>query len=420
MPGNKRLIRTLCFIALSGGLPVAPVLAQAASPQIRFITLDEAQSQAAAATQKNLGRFGIDAAKYHRQAAQADYFPKIDATFLNMHFNKLLGQQFELFNRQRALPLFGKNMTAFAFTVTQPVTPLLQVHQAVNIARADEEIAKAKADALAAQIAANVQQAYFGLLIAQRQQTVAATKVRMLESRSQIASTVAVMVGNTTGRQTVLLEANKELVAATDEVTELTRSLNALIGLPADTKLGLAVPEPAAETISLPQVTQQAVANSPEVIEAEQTVVKAKAASKLSKLEYIPSVAVVGGYFNQPQAVIPALPQDFSFLGFMATYTLFDFGKREKTVSERSAQVSMAEANLTLVQAKVAAGAQKAYLELERSRKIRDLTRRLAVSDPEMATDDPIARAKAEVEMFQAEMEYRTTFAQLKRIMDGR
>jgi outer membrane protein TolC len=420
MPGNNRLNRTLCFIALSGLLPVTPAAAQATSPQIQLITLDEAQSQAAATTQKNLGQFGVDAAKYHRQAAQADYFPKLDASFLNMHFNKFLGQQFQLINRQVALPLFGKNMTAIAFTVTQPVTPLLQVHQAVNIARADEEIAKAKADALSAQIAANVEQAYFGLLIAQRQQTVAATKVRMLESGSQVASTVAMTIGNTTERQTAFLEANKELVAATDEVTERTHSLNTLIGLPADTKLVLAIPEPATETISLPQVTQQAVANSPEVVEAAQTVVKAKAASKLSKLEYIPSVAVVGGYFNQPQAVLPALPQDFSFLGFIATYTLFDFGKREKTVSERSAQVSMAEANLTLVQAKVAAGAQKAYLDLERSRKIRDLTRRLAVSRPEMATDDPVGRAKAEVEMFQAEMEYRTAFAQLKRIMDGR
>jgi outer membrane protein TolC len=129
----------------------------------------------------------------------------------------------------------------------------------------------------------------------------------------------------------------------------------ALIGFAPDTRLILAMPEPAAETISLTQATQQAVTNSPEVVEAEQTLVKAKAASRLSKLEYIPAVAVTGGYVNQPQPAIPLLPNDFSFIGAIATFNIFDFGKREKTVSERNTQVELAEANVAMVKSKVAA-----------------------------------------------------------------
>jgi outer membrane protein TolC len=417
---NTKILRTVCCIAFAGVLPITEAVAHDTSPGVRLITLDDAQAQAAAATMKNLGRLGIDAAKYHRQAAQADYFPKIDASFLNLHYNKFMGQRLQLFRRDASLPLFGKDETAVVFTVIQPVTPLLQVHQAVNVARADEEIAKAKADALTSQIAANVEHAYFALLIAQRKQTVAETKLKFLEGRSQLASTIAMPVGNTMEHKAALIEASKELETANNEVTQLTQSLNALMGLPADTKLELVAPEPATETVSLPQATQQAVANSPEVVEAEQTVVKAKAASKLSKLEYIPAVAVIGGYLNQPQPVLPLLPNDFSFIGVTATYTIFDFGKREKTMSERNTQVSMAEANLTLVQAKVAAGVQKAFLDLQRTRKIRDLTRQLAVSYQEVAMDNASARAKAESEMFQAEMDYRGAYAQLKRLIDGR
>jgi outer membrane protein TolC len=417
---NTKILRTVCFIAFAGVLPITEAVAQDTSPGVRLITLDDAQAQAAAATMKNLGRLGIDAAKYHRQAAQADYFPKIDASFLNLHYNKFMGQRLQLFRRDASLPLLEKDETAVVFTVIQPVTPLLQVHQAVNVARADEEIAKAKADALTSQIAANVEHAYFALLIAQRKQTVAETKLKFLEGRSQLASTIAMPVGNTMEHKAALIEASKELETANNEVTQLTQSLNALMGLPADTKLELVAPEPATETVSLPQATQQAVANSPEVVEAEQTVVKAKAASKLSKLEYIPAVAVIGGYLNQPQPVLPLLPNDFSFIGVTATYTIFDFGKREKTMSERNTQVSMAEANLTLVQAKVAAGVQKAFLDLQRTRKIRDLTRQLAVSYQEVAMDNTSARAKADVEMFQAEMDYRSAYAQLKRLIDGR
>jgi outer membrane protein TolC len=105
-----------------------------------------------------------------------------------------------------------------------------------------------------------------------------------------------------------MLEASKELVAAESEADELTESLNALVGFAPKTKLILAIPEPAIETISLSEVTQRAVANSPEVVEAEETLVKARAAQRLSRLDYVPGVALVGGYVNQPQPVFPLLP----------------------------------------------------------------------------------------------------------------
>jgi hypothetical protein len=59
-------------------------------------------------------------------------------------------------------------------------------------------------------------------------------------------------------------------------------------------------------------------------------------------------------------------------------------------------------------------------MDLERTRKIRDLTRQLAVSYQQTSLDNTSARAKAEAEMFQAEMDYRSAYTQLKRIVDGR
>jgi outer membrane protein TolC len=123
---------------------------------------------------------------------------------------------------------------------------------------------------------------------------------------------------------------------------------------------------------------------------------------------------------NQPQAVIPALPSDFSFIGFTATFNIFDFGKREKTISERHAQVEMAEAGVAMTKTKIAATVQKSFLDLQRTQKLRDLTRRLAAGYEEAALENSPARAAAEVEMFQAEMDYRSALTQLKRLMDGR
>src|SRR5262249_48661129 len=157
---------------------------------------------------------GIDAARHHRQATQADYFPKLGADFVNLHYNKFMGETIQLADRNAAVPLFGKDWTAVVLTVVQPVTQLLQVRQAVNVARADEEIAKAKGAQMASQISENVERAYFALLIAQRHRLVAEKKVERLGGGSQLASTVAMPVGKTMESQTVLVEATKELVAA--------------------------------------------------------------------------------------------------------------------------------------------------------------------------------------------------------------
>jgi outer membrane protein TolC len=114
------------------------------------------------------------------------------------------------------------------------------------------------------------------------------------------------------------------------------------------------------------------------------------------------------------------LPGDFSFIGFNATFNIFDFGKREKTISERHAQVAMAEAGVAMTKTKVASTVQKSFLDLQRTQKLRDLTRRLAAGYEEAGLENSAPRAAAEVEMFQAEMDYRSALTQLKRLMDGR
>jgi hypothetical protein len=84
----------------------------------------------------------------------------------------------------------------------------------------------------------------------------------------------------------------------------------------------------------------------------------------------------------------------------------------------------MAEANLGLVRAKVAASTQKASLDVQRTRRILELTRRVASMYRAMPADYQTAslevtasRAGAEGEMFQAELDYRLACAEFKRAL---
>ena len=398
-----------------------------APADVRRITLDEAQ-QLAGGTSNPLVRLAelqVRVAKEHRLGVQSLYFPNISGQLENLHFNKNTGPVLTLDRLGKTVPvdIIGKNQTAYNFSAVQPLTPLFAVHQLVKIARADENIARAKAGMPVAETASKVEKNYFELLIADRELVSAeadSKKIRMKwlsASNSGAPSISSEQLKDING-------AEKAVVVASSKVKELTASLNEALGLPAETKLELVPPEPFVEDTSLEEAVDTAAAANAAVIEAEQTAVKARAGSTLSKMQYFPSVAIIGGYTNQ-NALKVILPRDFSYVGFMATYTVFDFGKRERGVKESNAQAEMAEMAVPLTKAKVTAEVKSSYFELERSRKLSQLARRMVsagqVVEASFQSDNPEVepeQAKMEADMFRSELEYRQAYARLKNLMD--
>jgi len=398
----------------------------------RRITLEEVKQQSAGPTNPRvrLGQLQVEAAKQHRLAAESDYFPKLGSTLANFHFNKFMGQ---LINVQRpivggtatlTLPLVGKDQTLVAATATQPVTPLFKLHEVVNLARADERIAIAKAG-LPVDTSSLLEENYYRLLVAQRQLASAQAEADRVTGMKLIASTSVSSLGSSKSEQEIY-EAANGLATATASVRELTTSLNAALGWPLETELELAPPDLPFEDISLQEATDKALSTNPEVIEAEQNVAKARAASRLAKLDYIPDVAVLGGYAYNDNA-LPLLPRDFSFIGLIGSYTLFDFGKRQHTIKERNAQVEMAETALQLTKAKVTDSVKKSSFDLERSRQLSELRHRLAstielqrVKSGGESPDLTAAHAKAEAQMYESDLEYIQALSRLKELMGVR
>jgi outer membrane protein len=399
------------------------------TPEVRRITLDEAQQMAGGASNPlvRLAELQVRVAKEHRLGVQSMYFPNIGGQLENLHFNKNTGPVLSLDRLGVAIPvdIIAKNQTAFNFSAIQPVTPLFAVHQLVKIARSDETIARAKAGAPAAETARKVETNYFGLMIAQKELVSAEAESRKIQVKWLSASSSGAP-SVSTQQETDMIGAEKEVMLATSKVKELTASLNNLLGLPEGTKLELVPPEPLTEDTSMDDAVDKAVAANVAVVEAEQTAVKAKAGSALSKMQYFPSVAIVGGYTNQ-NAINIILPRDFSYIGVIATYTVFDFGKRERGVKESDAQAEMAELAVPLAKAKVSAEVKSSYFELERSRNLSQLARRMVsatqvveASAQSDNSDVQSVQAKMEAEMFRAELKYRQAYSQLKSLMGGK
>ena len=326
---------------------------------------------------------------------------------------------------QVPIPLFSQNQTTAAVTFTQPITPLFQVYQAVRIARADERIAMAKAGVAVAKNASDVEveEKYFGLLIAQRRSISAEFNLRNTEIRPSYAAASIQSIRGAGQEEPELVEAEKALVTTTAEEKQLTAWLNRAMGWPEDTTLDLVLPDPLVENISLEEVADKSAAANPDVIEAEQTVVKARAATVLSKLEYMPSVAAVGGYLFQN--VIPLVPSNFGYGGVLASYNLFDFGKRERAVKEARVRLDMAEIAVQLTKTKVAADVKKTYFDLERSRQLSQLAQKIGssvalVMNASSTDESPkmkAARANVEMEMLEADLAHRQAYAHLQVLM---
>jgi len=419
--------------SISVGDPVTHNRFSARPEGPRRITLEEAQTQAQTVDNPmaHLAQLQVEAARQARLAAQSEYFPKVSSTFLNLHFNKFMGDEFEVqrpllgVSTTVGLPLLGQNQTLVAITAAQPITPLFKIHELVNITRADERIAMAKAGMPVSETAHNVERNYYELLVAQRELAIAKSDDEHIRGRQLLASSSPIP-GQLPPHNEEQLGTDKAVVIAASKVKELNGTLNLLLGYPLDTELELVPPDPKYEEISLKEASDRAMAANPDVIEAEQTVMKARAASKLSKLDYIPDVAVLGGYAYQNN-MLPLLPLDFSFVGVMGSYTLFDFGKREHTVKERTAQVSAAELAVELTKAKVAASVKSSYFAMQRARQLSELAHRM-VSAVQLQTvnyapendEFILTKAKLEIEVLQADLDYRQALAALKALLRAR
>jgi outer membrane protein TolC len=399
----------------------------------RRITLEQVKEQSAnrgmASSLAYMSHLSVEAAKQHRLGVQADYFPKFDATFVNLHATDFLGRIVRvrrLMGIDTWVPVqfVSQNQTTAALTFVQPITPLFEVRQAVRIARADERIAMAKAAASVSKNARDteIEETYFKLLIAQRQLISAEWKLRSGKSRPLYGSASVDLV-RVSGQEARTMEGKKAVETAAARVRELTASLNRLMGWPEDTALELAVPDPLVENISLQEVSDKSPAASPALVEAEQTVVKARAASSISKMAYFPAVVAVGGYLFQN--IVPAVNSNFGYGGAMASYTLFDFGKRQHAVKEARVQLQMAETACQLTKAKLAADVKKSYFELERSRQLSHVAQKMGsstallmkVSSDSESLEVRAARADVEVEMLEADFAHRQAFTRLKALI---
>jgi outer membrane protein TolC len=308
------------------------------------------------------------------------------------------------------------------FIAAQPITDLLKVRQGVRIARADQQIAQADWEKGVRAVLIGVEQLYWGWLATQRIREGAVQGLKGAEMLARMGTPEV---------QIALVEAKQGMQEVDNQLADIEEQLRNLLDLPPCTRIELVSPAlPEIGVTCGDEVAAAAVAASPEVKSAVQDIEKARAATAAAKVDYLPNIAMVGGYANQTQ--MDYVQPNFAYVGFVGSYTFIDWGKRRNTIRERENLIAMAQLKVRQTEDEVRQKAMKAFREFQQDQQILQTAadmvkvRKEAVTKattPEAMRNptDLIAANKAlglaEVDLVKAEMNYRVAAAQIMSMM---
>lgn len=429
----------VCLIlVLAPGTPRGQ--AQPTAPPTKFLvlTLDQAKTMALDNNKSlQLARMNIDEKEYVKRAARSDYFPKLLGAAYYLHFNDNLGTVLATRGKELGGATIGRdgriqipNITVPGRTIAadvinqdtaigtllavQPITKLIAVSAAVDLAQADQNIASAQLDGGTREVLSGVTQCYYGITAARRIKAALTAQSEALAPLLKDQPSPELRLG--------ALEIRKGLAETDKQLADLVDLLNQLLGLPPCTVVELV--EPALQPIGIAceeDAAQRAVQNNPKIIEAEQNIMKARAGLRVAKLDYVPDVYVFG--LGVTQSAADYIQPDFTAIGVSASYTFVDWGKRKNVKFQREAQIALAVQNVEVVADSVRSEARKAftaYKQAEEELAIGKETLEARGEAAKQAQGMPAimaaqaAAAKAQLDLLQAEVNYKVAHAKLQ------
>jgi outer membrane protein TolC len=378
---------TLALLAAATLWTSPGAIAQAPnSAEPRHITLHEAVELALKHNHDvRLAGFSVDEKKHAKDAEKGYYFPSIhnDSNFLRVTDTQLIEIQAASLGTIAGTPIpaentilnqGGRNLTSSGTQLTQPLTPLLKIRRANDIAQADVKVSRAKAELTSNDVALAVHEVYYAVLIAQAHRDATQARIEAAQDLER-ERTEQVKLGASLEQESIeskadFLQAKQELLTTDLQLADFKLKLNDLIGLPLNTALDL---DPSVGEVPASCKREECVAEAknahPEIQAARAEVEKAVAAVRLAKTDiWVPDVDAFARYSYQDN--VPFLARNFGTFGVHFSYDLFDGGHKHAVLQERESQLSEAKENLAKVTDEVELQVQTAYNKLDRTQQM--------------------------------------------------
>ena len=387
----KRRLHLTFALAVSSVFAFAQEPGNTAPP--RHITLHEAVQLAQQHNHTiHIAGYKVKEMQHAKEFAKSAYFPTIhnDSTFVHITDTQLIQIQEGSLGTVAGNPVpsatatlnqGGRDLTTSGTQLTQPLTTMLKIRAANDMAQAELKASQQKSKQTENDVALKVHQLYYRVLIAQVHRAAMEARIKASEDlqgeRVQQVKYGSTLEENLIESRAQLLEAKQEMLTTDLQLSDLKLQLNDVMGLPLATTLDLdpntATVEPACARETC---VAEALASHPEIIEARNEVDKAKAGVRLGKTDlYVPDVDAFARYSYQNN--VPFLARNFGSFGVHFSYDLFDSGRKRSLLRERESQLSQAKENLARLSDEVELAVQTAYNKLERTDQMRKVSEEL-------------------------------------------
>jgi outer membrane protein TolC len=380
---SRRAAKVCAFLFL---LQARSVAAQEANPPAsRRITLDEAVQMALKHNHVvRIAAYKVEEKEHAKDIARSAYYPTLrnDSNLVQVTDTQFIGipagsigtaAGTSLPGQSVILNQGGKTLVTSGTQLTQPLSELLKIKPANDIAAAELNASRDQAHQTENEVALRVHQIYYRILIAQAHREATQARIKASDDlKSERVAQVkfgAVLEEEAIESRAQSLEARQDLLATELQLSDLAMQLDDAIGLPLATTLTLdATVREVGATCEREECLRVALESHPEMAEARAEVDKASAAVRLAKRQYIPDLEAFARYSHQEN--VPFLARNFGSFGLHFGYDLFDGGKRRAAIGEHSAQLSQAEENLARIKEEIELRVQTAYNKLERTREM--------------------------------------------------
>jgi outer membrane protein TolC len=356
------------------------------TPPSRHMTLEEAVQLALKHNHDiRIASYTVEEKQHAKEFAKSSYFPSIrnDSSFMHVTDTQLvqinagslgLADGTPIPPANRILNQGGRSLTTSGTQITQPLTTLLKIKQANDVAQAEVRASRAKAQLTGNDVALAVHQVYYKILIAQAHRSATETRIKASENL-QSERVEQVKFGSTLEQDLIdsraqLLQAKQELLTTDLQLSDLKLKLNDLIGLPLTTRLDLdsAIAE-FHETCLREECVAAAIASHPEIRAARAEMEKAQATVRLAKTDmWVPDVEAFARYSYQNN--VPFLARNFGTFGIHFGFDVFDSGRKKASLREREAQLSQAKENVAKLTDEVELAVETAYNKLDRTQQM--------------------------------------------------
>jgi outer membrane protein TolC len=257
--------------------------------------------------------------------------------------------------------------------VSQPLTQLYKISLAIQEQKFEADLSREKYQATRQSVVADVKQAYYAMLQTESALDAATAAVKQYQETDRVVldyiAQQSVLKSSSLDVKAKLAQAKYQVIQLNDTLEVQKEKLNNLLGRDLDTPFRTQqIPPIQAEETNLKLARQTALAQRPEVKEAEIDTSRAEYDRRLAKAQYIPDIGGAFHYMTPFNTAI--LPQNIASAGFEMRWEPFEWGRRKDDLKQKEVIVEQSKYQLDETRSQVVLDVDSTFRKLAESRSL--------------------------------------------------